>query len=67
MFNQAVETVDEEERTALYEEIFTIVQDEAVYCVLFNPTMLYAYKDGLNFGTLALEGYYYLQNFSWES
>lgn len=67
LFNQAVETVDEEERTALYEEIFTIVQDEAVYCVLFNPTMLYAYKDGLNFGTLALEGYYYLQNFSWES
>lgn len=66
LFARAVETVDEDERVAIYEEIFTIVQDEAVYCVLFNPTMLFAYREGLNFGTLALEGYYYLQDFSWQ-
>ena len=65
LFAKAVETVDEDERVAIYEEIFTIVQEEAVYCVLFNPTMIFAYADGLNIGSLALEGYYYLQNFSW--
>ena len=65
LFQQAVETVDEAERNAIYEEIFTIVQDEAVYCVLYNPTMLFAYQEGLNTGTIALEGYYYLQEFSW--
>ena len=65
LFQQAVETVDEDERNAIYEEIFTIVQDEAVYCVLYNPTMLFASQEGLTTGTIALEGYYYLQNFSW--
>ena len=66
LFQQAVETVDEDERTAIYEQIFTIVQDEAVYCVLFNPTMLFAYNESLDPGTIALEGYYYLQDFTWK-
>lgn len=66
LFAKAVETVDEEERIAIYDEIFTIVQEEAVYCVLFNPTMLFACREGLNYGELALEGDYYLKDFSWQ-
>lgn len=65
LFQKAVVTVDEDERTAIYEEIFSYVQEQAVYCVLCNPTMLFAHKDGLETGTIALEGVYYLHNFSW--
>jgi len=67
LFDKAAVTVNDEERVAIYEEIFTYVQDQAVYCVLCNPSMLFAKRVGLETGTLVLEGYYYLQNFHWVS
>ena len=67
LFNEAVETVDEDARIAIYEEIFSIVQDEAVYCVCYNPVMVFAYQEGLNPGTIPFEGFYYIQDFSWEA
>ena len=65
LFKKAVATVDEDERTAVYEELFAYVQDQAVYCVLCNPNMLFAKKVGLETGTIGLEGVYFFQNFKW--
>lgn len=67
LFQKAVATVDENERTAIYEELFTIVQEQAVYCILCNPSMLFAYQADLSTGTIALEGVYYLQDFHWNN
>lgn len=65
LFQKAVVTVDEDERLAIYDEIFTYVQDQAVYCVLCNPNMLFAHKAGLETGTIGLEGVYYFHDFHW--
>lgn len=65
LFEKASVTVDEAERTAIYEEIFTKIQDEAVYAVLYNPTMLFAANANLNVHTLPLEGIYFVYDFSW--
>ena len=65
LFNKAVHTIDEDERAAVYDEIFTKVQEEAVYAVLYNPTMLYARNASLNIHTLPVEGVYYIYDFSW--
>lgn len=67
LFQKAVATVDEAEREAVYNELFSYVQEQAVYCVLCNPTLLFAHKTGLETGTIALEGVYYLQNFQWNA
>lgn len=67
LFQKAVATVDETEREAVYNELFSYVQEQAVYCILCNPTLLFAHKTGLETGTIALEGVYYLQNFQWNA
>ncbi len=65
LFNKAVHTIDEDERAAVYDEIFTKVQEDAVYAVLYNPTMLYARNASLNIHTLPVEGNYFIYDFSW--
>lgn len=66
LFEKAVATIDEDERTAIYEDIFTKVQEDAVYAVLYNSTMLFAANADLNVHTLPLEGMYYIYDFSWK-
>lgn len=65
LFEKAVVTIDEEDRAKVYDEIFTKVQEEAVYSVLYNPTMLYARNAGLKIHDLPVEGVYYIYDFSW--
>ena len=64
-FQEAVVTVDEDARVAIYEELFSYVQEQAVYCVLCNPTMLFARKTNLDTGAIAIEGVYDLHEFKW--
>ena len=64
-FDEAVTTVDENARAALYNEVFSYIQEQAVYAVLYNPIMLYAHTDALSMHTLSLEGDYYIYYFSW--
>lgn len=64
-FQTAVVTVDDAERAAIYNDIFSLVQEEAVYAVLYNPTMLYAHSSNLKIHTLPLEGNFYVYDFSW--
>ena len=66
LFEKAVTTIDEDDRAKVYDEIFTKVQDEAVYAVLYNPTMLYARNAGLSIHHLPVEGVYYIYDFSWK-
>lgn len=65
LFAKAATTIDNDERTKVYEEIFSIVQEDVPYAILYNPEMIYARSSALNIHTLPLEGYYYLQDFSW--
>ena len=64
-FAQAVETVDEGERAELYNDIFSLIQEEAVYAVLYNPTMLFAHNSALTIPDLPLEGEYRVYDFHW--
>ncbi len=64
-FDEAVTTVDENDRAELYNEVFSYIQEQAVYAVLYNPIMLYAHTDALSMHTLSLEGDYYIYYFSW--
>ena len=65
MFNKAVHTIDEADREKVYDEIFQKVQEEAVYAVLYNPTMLYARNTSLTIHKLPVEGVYFIYDFSW--
>ncbi len=65
MFKEATTIIDEDERAALYNKIFTKAQEEAVYAVLYNPTMLFAANANLKTHTLPLEGLYYIYDFAW--
>lgn len=65
MFNKAVHTIDEADREQVYNEIFQKVQEEAVYAVLYNPTMLFAHNAALTIHTLPVEGNYFIFDFSW--
>ena len=64
-FRQAVVTVDEDERAEIYNNIFSLIQDEAVYAVMYNPTMLFAHNDQLTIHALPLEGNYFVYYFHW--
>ena len=57
--------MDDSERAAIYDKIFSLIQDQAVYAVLYNPVMLYAYSDKLTIHQLPLEGLYYVYYFHW--
>jgi ABC-type transport system substrate-binding protein len=58
--------VDEDERFEIYKKIFTKVQEEAVFVVLYNKVDLMCYSDQLNVPTLPLEGQYSVSDFSWK-
>lgn len=65
LFDEASRTVNEDERFKIYDEIFTIVQEECVFVSLYNTVCLYAYNSSLNVPELPLEGEYHLFDFSW--
>ena len=60
----AVET-DNSKRAEIFNQIFTKAQDEAIYAVICNPEMLYAYNANLSVPAFVLEGYYYVNQFAW--
>lgn len=65
LFDKAVHTIDESDREKVYNEIFQKVQEEAVYAVLYNPTMLFARNAALTIHSLPVEGNYFIYDFSW--
>lgn len=67
-FKDAAATIDEGDRAAIYEKIFTKIQDEAVYAVLYNPYLLYAHNVNLNVPSgYPLEGKFFIKDFSWNA
>ena len=60
----AVET-DTEKRAEIFDQIFTKAQDEAIYAVICNPEILYAYSSSLQVPDFVMEGYYYVNQFNW--
>ena len=67
LFTSAAAETDAEKRAEIYDEIFTKAQDEAIYAVLCNPLILYAYSTDLSCPEFALEGFYYIYDFQWQS
>ncbi|MGI5899610.1 MAG: ABC transporter substrate-binding protein [Christensenellales bacterium] len=65
LFKDAELAIDEDERFEIYNTIFTKVQEEAVFIVLYNTICLYAYNDQLNVPQLPLEGDFYIYDFQW--
>ena len=66
LFEQARVETDTEKRAAIFDTIFNKAQDEAIYAVLCNPLMLYAYNGQLSVPEFKLEGYYYVYDFAWQ-
>ena len=67
LFAKAGESNDQEERKELYNEIFTKVQDLAVYGAICNPYQLFAHNRELTCSRIGYEGFYYIYDFSWQS
>lgn len=65
LFNQARTETDTKKREALFDQILTKAQDEAIYAVLCNPLTLYAYNADLQCPEFPLEGNYYVYDFAW--
>lgn len=66
LFNQARGETDNDARAAIFNQIFTKAQDEAIYAVLCNPLLLYAYNSTLNCPEFDLEGNYFVYDFAWQ-
>jgi len=66
LFQKAVEAVDENERFAIYNQIFTRVQEEAVFVVLYNTIGLYAHNDQLYVPEIPLDGTYHIFDCNWK-
>ncbi len=64
-FKDAVSAINETERFEIYNKIFTKVQEQAVYVVLYNTVGLFAHSSDLKGMNFELEGRYYVYNFSW--
>ncbi len=64
-FADAVTAIDENARFDIYNKIFSKVQEQAVYVVLYNTVGLYAHSSDLKGMEFELEGRYYVYNFSW--
>lgn len=65
LFAQAGQSNDRTVREELYDQIFTKVQEEAVYGVICNPYLLYAHNTELDCGEIPFEGFYQIADFSW--
>ena len=65
LFEEARVEPDNEKRLALFDEILNKAQEEAVYAVICNPQILYAYHKDLTVTDFVLEGNYYLFDYAW--
>ncbi|GAU79789.1 ABC transporter substrate-binding protein [Fusibacter sp. 3D3] len=65
LFDTAAKEIDSDKRYKLYNEIFTKVQDEAVYVVLYNSIGLYAHQIDLRCHPFILEGRIRIYDFEW--
>lgn len=65
LFDEAAQEIDQAKRFDLYNQIFTEVQDEAVYVVLYNSVGLYAHQSNLKCHPFALEGKIRIYDFEW--
>ncbi|MBS7525380.1 hypothetical protein KHM83_01670 [Fusibacter paucivorans] len=65
LFDEAAKEVDPVKRFDLYNAIFTKVQEDAVYVVLYNSIGLYAHSDELTCHPFVLEGRYRIYDFTW--
>nr|SIP63289.1 Oligopeptide ABC transporter, periplasmic oligopeptide-binding protein OppA (TC 3.A.1.5.1) [uncultured bacterium] len=65
LFEQARVESDNDARLALFDQILTKAQDEAVYAIICNPQILYAYNKNLTVTDFVLEGNYYLFDYAW--
>lgn len=65
-FKDALVASDPDERFEIYDRIFTKVQEDAVYVVLYNNNLLYAYSSDLQCHSFELEGDYYIHEFAWK-
>ena len=66
LFAQAAVETDIEKRAEIFDKIFTKAQNEAIYAVIANPEMLFAYNAKLQVPAFVLEGYYYVNQFNWQ-
>lgn len=66
LFAQAGQSNDRTVREGLYNQIFTKVQEEAVYGVICNPYLLYAHNTELDCGEIPFEGFYEIEDFTWD-
>lgn len=65
LFNQTRTETDTEAREALFNQILTKAQEEAIYASLCNPLTLYAYSADLQCPEFELEGNYFVYDFTW--
>ena len=65
LFDQTRTEEDSAAREALFDQILTKAQEEAVYAVLCNPLTLFAYNSDLNCPEIPFEGLYSVYDFSW--
>ena len=65
LFEDARVEPDNDKRLALFDEILGKAQDEAIYAVICNPQILYAYNKNLTVTDFVLEGNYYLFDYAW--
>jgi peptide/nickel transport system substrate-binding protein len=65
LFDAAAKEVDTDKRFKLYNDIFTKVQEDAVYVVLYNSIGLYAHHVDLECHPFVLEGRIRIYDFEW--
>ncbi|MDD7389195.1 MAG: ABC transporter substrate-binding protein [Lachnospiraceae bacterium] len=66
LFAQAKAETDTDKREAIFDQIFTKAQDEAIYAVICNPMTLYVHHTDLDCQEIPFEGIYSIYNFSWK-
>ncbi len=66
LFSQARAETDNDAREAIFDQIFTKAQDEAIYAVIGNPLTLYAHNESLECKEIPFEGIYSIYDFSWK-
>ena len=65
LFEEARVEPDNEKRLAIFDQILSKAQEDAVYAIICNPQILYAYNKNLTTTDFVLEGNYYLFDFAW--
>lgn len=66
LFALAEKTVDDVEREKIYIDIFTKVQEDVAYVILYNKELLFAYNNQLVVPQIEMDGYYYIHEFEWK-